>query len=48
MSLTETLKLQTVLLNFALKCHAGKMTYVEHCLSTSSLLIDKTDFVAAG
>lgn len=46
MSLTETLRLQTVLCNFALKCHPTRMDYVSHCLSTSSVLIDKTDFVA--
>jgi vacuolar protein sorting-associated protein 35 len=46
MSLTETLRLQTVLTNFALKCHPSRIDYVAHCLSTSGLLIEKTDFVA--
>jgi len=45
MSLTETLKLETVLSNFALKCYPGKVDYVTHCLATCSTLIDKTDFV---
>lgn len=46
MSLTETLKLQTVLTNFALKCYPSRMDYVSHCLNTSGILISKTDFVA--
>ena len=46
MSLTETLRLQTVLTNFALKCHASRTDYVAHCLSTAGALIEKTDFVA--
>lgn len=46
MSLTETLCLQTVLTNFALKCHATRIDYVAHCLSTSRSLISKTDFLA--
>ncbi|KAJ1402812.1 vacuolar protein sorting-associated protein 35-like protein [Ochromonadaceae sp. CCMP2298] len=46
MSLTETLRLQTVLTNFALKCHPSRIDYVSHCLSTSGMLIEKTDFVA--
>jgi vacuolar protein sorting-associated protein 35 len=45
MSLTETLKLQTVLTNFALKCYPSRMDYVSHCLNTSGILISKTDFV---
>ena len=45
MSLTETLRLQTVLTNFALKCHANRRDYVSHCLSTSGALIEKTDFL---
>jgi len=45
MSLTETLRLQTVLTNFALKCHPSRIDYVAHCLSTSGMLIEKTDFV---
>jgi len=47
MSLTETLRLQTVLTNFALKCHPSKIDYVAHCLSTSSAMIEKTDFAAS-
>ena len=46
MSLTETLRLQTVLVNFALKCHPGKIDYVAHCLGASALLIEKTDFIS--
>jgi len=46
MSLTETLRLQTVLTNFALKCHPSRIDYVAHCLSTAGILIEKTDFVA--
>lgn len=46
MSLTETLRLQTVLTNFALKCHSTRIDYVAHCLSTSGSLIAKTDFLA--
>lgn len=46
MSLTETLCLQTVLTNFALKCHPSRIDYVAHCLNTSGILIEKTDFVA--
>ncbi len=45
MSLTETLRLQTVLTNFALKCYPSRMDYVSHCLNTSGILISKTDFV---
>lgn len=46
MSLTETLRLQNVLTNFALKCHPSRIDYVAHCLSTSGVLIEKTDFVS--
>jgi hypothetical protein len=45
MALLETLKLQTVLLNFALKCYPSRIDYVAHCLSTCSSLIEKTDFI---
>eukprot|EP01035_Chromulina_nebulosa_P024942 gene24942-32502_t len=45
MTLAETLKLQTALINFALKCYPNRIDYVTHCLTTSSALIDKTDFV---
>lgn len=44
MSLSETLRLQTVLSNFALKCYPQKMEYVAHCLATCGILIDKTEF----
>jgi vacuolar protein sorting-associated protein 35 len=45
MSLTETLRLQTVLTKFALKCYPTRMDYVSHCLNTSGILISKTDFL---
>lgn len=47
MSLVETLRLQTALTNFALKCYPGKMDYVNHCLTAASALIAKTDFATA-
>jgi len=46
MSLVETLKLQSALTNFALKCYPHRMEYVSHCLNVSSTLIAKTDFLA--
>jgi vacuolar protein sorting-associated protein 35 len=46
MSLVETLRLQTALTNFALKCYPGKMDYVNHCLTAAGALIAKTDFAA--
>jgi vacuolar protein sorting-associated protein 35 len=45
MSLPETLRLQTALTNFALKCYPQHMNYVAHCLGISGALIAKTDFV---
>jgi vacuolar protein sorting-associated protein 35 len=47
MSLVETLRLQTALTNFALKCYPSKMDYVNHCLTAAGALIAKTDFAAA-
>jgi len=47
MSLPETLKLQTGLINFALKCYKTRMDYVAHCLNTCSMLIEKSDFTSA-
>lgn len=44
MTLPETLRLQTALTNFALKCYPGRLDYVTHALSTASALIDKADF----
>lgn len=46
MTLPETLRLQTALANFALKCYPGRLDYVTHTLSTASALIDKADFKA--
>jgi vacuolar protein sorting-associated protein 35 len=45
MSLTESLKLLTGLINFSLKCYPTRIDYVTHCLTACSALIDKTDFV---
>ncbi len=47
MSLTETLRLQTALATFALKCYPTRIDYVAHCLGTCASLIEKTDFVAS-
>ena len=46
MSLTETLRLQGALVNFALKCYPTRMDYIAHCLGTCNVLIEKTDFVS--
>lgn len=50
MSLTETLRLQTGLIAFALKCYPSRVDYVTHSLTACNTLIDKTDFAetAAG
>eukprot|EP01039_Chlorochromonas_danica_P006012 gene6012-6622_t len=45
MSLTETLRLQTVLTNFALKCYPSRLDYFSHCLTNAGTLIAKSDFV---
>lgn len=45
MSLTETLKLQTILINFALKSYPSRIDYISHCLGAACTLITKTDFV---
>jgi vacuolar protein sorting-associated protein 35 len=42
MTLAETLRLQTALTNFALKCYPGRLDYVTHCLATCNSLIEKT------
>jgi vacuolar protein sorting-associated protein 35 len=47
MSLPETLRLQTALTKFALRCYPNRMDYIAHCLGTSGALIAKTDFVSA-
>ena len=46
MTLPETLRLQTSLTNFALKCYPGRMDYITHTLSTASSLLEKAQFVA--
>jgi vacuolar protein sorting-associated protein 35 len=43
MNLTESLKLQTALMNFALECYAGRLDYVGHCLKTCCSLIEKPE-----
>jgi vacuolar protein sorting-associated protein 35 len=45
MTLTETLKLQTVLIKFALDCYPDRLDYVAHCLTACGALIEKTDWV---
>lgn len=44
LTLTETLRLQTSLTNFALKCYPARLDYLSHCLTTSAALIEKSDF----
>jgi vacuolar protein sorting-associated protein 35 len=44
MTLVETLNLQNVLTDFALRCYNGHSAYVSHCLNTCCSLIEKTDF----
>lgn len=45
MTLPESLRLQTGLINFALKCYASRIDYVAHCLNTCNSLIEKSGFV---
>jgi len=44
MSLVETLKLQTALSKFALKCFPSRLDYVTHCLETCNNLIEGSGF----
>jgi hypothetical protein len=44
MPLIESLRLETLLVSFALKCFPNRMDYVSHCLYASSLFVAKTDF----
>jgi len=44
MSLVETLKLQTALSKFALKCFPARMDYITHCLETCSVLLENSGF----
>jgi vacuolar protein sorting-associated protein 35 len=44
LTLTETLRLQTSLTNFALKCYPARLDYLSHCLTTCATLIEKSDF----
>jgi len=52
MSLVETLKLQTSLSKFALKCFPSRIDYITHCLETCNVLIEnsghKADDVSGG
>jgi len=47
MTLPETLRLQTALANFALKCYPGRLDYVTHVLGTCGALIEKSGFQAS-
>lgn len=47
LSLTETLRLQTALVNFSLKCYPARLDYVSHCLATSVTLIEKSESYAS-
>jgi vacuolar protein sorting-associated protein 35 len=44
LTLTETLKLQTAMTTFSLKCYPARLDYVSHCLAASVALIDKSDY----
>lgn len=44
MSLVETLKLQTSLSKFALKCFPARVEYTTHCLETCNVLIENSGF----
>jgi vacuolar protein sorting-associated protein 35 len=44
LTLTETLKLQTAMTTFSLKCYPSRLDYVSHCLAASVALIDKSDY----
>jgi hypothetical protein len=44
MPLIESLRLETLLVSFALKCFPTRMDYVSHCLYASSAFVAKTDF----
>jgi hypothetical protein len=46
MPLIESLRLETLLVSFALKCFPTRMDYVSHCLYASSAFVAKTDFRA--
>lgn len=46
MSLAETLRLQTVLTDFALKAYPKRFDYVAHTLATCCALIEKMDYVS--
>lgn len=46
LSLLETLRMQTILINFSLKCFPARIDYVAHCLSVCNSLIEKSDFLS--
>ncbi len=46
MPLLEALKLQTSLVNFALKAYSSRSDFVSHIMETCTGLIEKTDFLA--
>jgi vacuolar protein sorting-associated protein 35 len=46
MSITDVLRLLTVLTNFALKCYPTNIEYVSRCLTTSGNLIEKSNFLS--
>jgi len=42
MTLAETLRLQSALVNFSMKCHPDRIDYILHCLNNCVLLIQKS------
>ena len=42
LTLAETLRLQTSLLTYALKCFSNRIDFVTHCLSNSVMLVEKS------
>lgn len=45
MSLSESLLLQASLVNFALKCYPSRIDYVQHCLESSSKIVESSEIV---
>eukprot|EP01041_Mallomonas_annulata_P001296 gene1296-2508_t len=45
MTLSETLRLQAALTNFAMKCHPDRIDYISHCLNNCVLLAQKGGLV---
>lgn len=46
LKLIDCLRLQTMLVSFALKCFPTHVEYVSHCLATSNSLVEKAGFMA--